>query len=254
MPIVGFALMTSLATACAPTGAEEGGGGSTDSTASTTTTDGSSTGALSSSETSDSAAAESSVTSTMDSSGAESEAGSTGACGCVFHQLAVNEPSPAGYSFEELAAALPGGDGSWTWTAVEGTPSTTFELTFEIGAGMASWREDPCGEQDDCRGLSGPVMVRISTADGLLDETLEGGIDGLLGETAALDVTADDLRGFEGTLSNAAFVDDNGDPIVVDSAGVGGRWTWEDRTPSGRFFVYTPVPQAEAIVLGESVE
>ena len=250
--VLSVATLAMFLVACGPsTGENTPGESSETSTADVTTQGGSTTGL---STTSGESSGVDSSTTIASGTVEESSSSTTSPCGCVFHQLGVNEPSPAGYSFEELVAALPGGDGSWTWTAVEGTPSTTFELSFEIGAGMASWREDPCGEQDDCRGLSGPVMVRISTADGLLDETLEGGIDGLLEETAALDVTADDLRGFEGTLSDAAFVDDNGDPIVVDSAGVGGRWTWKDRPLSGRFFVYTPVAQAEAIVLGESVE
>jgi hypothetical protein len=200
----------------------------------------------------ESTGAHESSTTSMTSS--ESSSGTTSDCGCVMFQIAQDEPCPEGFSFIELVESLPGADGPWTWTAIEGMPSTTVHVAFELASGAGSWRDDPCSTDDSCRGLSGPVTVHISTEDGLLDETFEGGIDGILGETAALDVTAGDLRGFGGTLSDAAFVDDNGDPIVVDSAGVGGRWTWEDRTPSGRFFVYTPVPQAEAIVLGESVE
>jgi hypothetical protein len=133
-------------------------------------------------------------------------------------------------------------------------PTTTVQVMFEADEGNGSWRDDPCDMDEDCHGLSGPVRVQISTEDGLLADEFVGGIDGILGETAALDVTANSFREFTGTLPDADFVDENGDPMVVYNAGVAGTWSWDNGSPNGSFQVYTPAIQPGVIVLGQSVE
>ncbi len=236
--------------ACGPSTGEHAPSESTDtSTADATTGDGSTT------TSGDSSGADESTTTTI-SSGAidESSSSTTSPCGCGFVRIPANEPSPDGYSFADLVAALPGADGPWVWTAVDGMPITTVETTLEV-IDTALWADDGCGGvSPSCRGISGRVAVAITTADGLLAESFEGGIDGILGESAVLDVPSDSFRTFDGTLPAAMFVDANGDPIVIDNAGMSGSWTWDGDTPTGTFNVYTPLVNAPPIILGQTTE
>jgi hypothetical protein len=190
--------------------------------------------------------------STTSGAAGESSSSTTSPCGCGFVRIPADEPSPDGYSFADLVAELPVADHPWVWTAIDGEPTTTIQLTFEV-MDTALWADDGCGGiSPSCRGLEGRVTVTITSADGLLAETLVGFIDGVLEENAQLDVGAERLRTFAGTLPDATFVDENGDPIDVFDAGVRGLWSWERGSPEGTFAVATGFPLG--IVLGESAE
>lgn len=183
----------------------------------------------------------------------ESSSGTTTSCSCVTFSLAVDEPTPEGFSFVDLVAALPEVEAPWVWTAIDGMPTTTVHMRFEVARGEASWEENECGRDDNCRDLFGPITLVISTDDGMLDDERSGFIRGILGERAQLDVPADALASFMGTLPDAMFVDADGDPIVVDNVGINGLWTWDGDTANGTFSVYEHLVN-QGIVLGETVE
>ena len=236
--------------ACGPSTGENTLGESSETSSADITTGGGSTTAVSTTS-GDSSGADESTTTT---SGAvdESSSSTTSPCGCGFVRIPADEPSPDGYSFADLVAELPVADHPWVWTAIDGEPTTTMDLTFEV-MDTALWADDGCGGiSPSCRGLEGRVTVAITTADGLLAETTVGFIDGVLGESASLDVPAEPLRNFVGTLSDATFVDENGDPIDVFDAGVRGPWSWDSGSPQPTFWVATGFPLG--IVLGESAE
>jgi hypothetical protein len=250
MDVLQVATIAMVLVACGPSSAENPPGGSSDSSTADGTTRGESTTSLSTSG--DSSDADESTTTTSAGAAEESSSSTTSPCGCGFVRIPADEPSPDGYSFADLVAELPVADHPWVWTAIDGEPTTTMELTFEV-MDTALWADDGCGGiSPSCRGLEGRVTVAITTADGLLAETSVGFINGVLGESASLDVPAEPLRNFMGTLSDATFVDENGDPIDVFDAGVRGPWSWDGGSPQPTFWVATGFPLG--IVLGESAE
>lgn len=231
-------------------------GGAPDGGASGDAGDGSSGEATASSTSGDSSQGSSTGDPSEDESGGENSGGSsgesdgdsTGSCGCGFFEVGVDE-SVDGTTVQALVEATSPLTLPWTWTGIEGQPTTTVNLSLELIGSEAVAMGDPCGLDAQCVGVGGPVLVNITTDDGRLDESMMGSIGGT-GTYAQIDVTASAFTEFQGTLPESDFIRQPGLSNPPDNAGIGGSWTFED--DAVELSVYVPLLELPPIVLGTS--
>jgi len=174
---------------------------------------------------------------------------STGDCSCTFFAIGVDElhdgTTLAGLVEATSPVMLP-----WTWTGIEGEPTTTVSLSLEMIGTEATAMDDPCNLDPQCMGVGGPVMVTITTEDGRLDESMVGSLGGISEASASLDITSTAFTDFQGSLPQSVFIEQPPLPNPPDNAGIGGTWSFEDQTVE--LFVYVPTAQGSPIRLGGS--
>lgn len=147
----------------------------------------------------------------------------------------------------------------WTWSAIDGDPETTVQIdvvyeggpiTDEIGGCCGIFLCAPCPY-----GVTIEAFVRITSADGLLDEYVPATVTGTLqpkefgSEDLHLVSAQIPLANLQGTLPSQAFVDRNG-RVIVDTIELVQVWQWNGEAldePLARLVGYPP-----AVILGES--